>query len=125
MKLLLLHFVFQDADVALYPLDCGLQILCDMVSTWCLNRRVSGCVRTYVDVLRQELVRDTIFAEHVVVHSCTGSRRSKKETEESVIYTYALALLQSVLQLLESQNRSLSDGARSSSSATPPPIEQE
>jgi hypothetical protein len=42
-------------------------------------------VSTYIDILRQHLIRDLIFLQYVVIHRSTCHRRTKQEAEESRI----------------------------------------
>lgn len=49
---------------------------------------------TYVDVLRQKLVRYAVFVNDIVVHAGAGACRTKEETEESEIgYRLAVFLM--------------------------------
>ena len=41
--------------------------------------------RTYVDILGQELVRDFVLVDHVVVECGARSGRSEKEAEDTMI----------------------------------------
>lgn len=38
---------------------------------------------TYVDVFRQQLVRNTVFVDDIIVHAGAGGCRSEKESKQS------------------------------------------
>lgn len=39
---------------------------------------------TYVDIFGQELIRDAVFIDDIVVHASAGRRRTEEEAEKTV-----------------------------------------
>lgn len=80
LSLLCIDLVLEGANVAFYPLYCGLEGLLCISKGRCIRAMLEG---TYVNVFGQELVGNTVLVNDIVVHARAGCRRTEKESEKS------------------------------------------
>jgi hypothetical protein len=86
-----LDILLQALDVAFQPLDGGLKRLHIIVlvgSSMCFNA-CAICFafvgwETHVDVLAQQLVRNPVLVDDVVVQACAGEGGAEKESKDAV-----------------------------------------